>query len=81
MVTKTITVSVKADVEAKFRKIAAATHGKKKGYLGKALTEAMERWTNEREEKDTVGATLRFLDEGIELRGVRYRHRNELHER
>ena len=43
MATKIITVSVRADVEERFRKIAAATHGKKKGYLGRALTEAMER--------------------------------------
>ncbi len=54
MASKTITVNVKADVEAKFRKIAAATHGKKKGYLGKALTEAMERWTKEKEEKERM---------------------------
>ncbi len=81
MRTKTITVNVRADVEEKFRKIARATMGKKKGHLGKALTEAMEEWSKEKEEKDTVAATLKFLREGIDMRGIKYKHRDELHER
>jgi hypothetical protein len=42
-------------------------HGKKKGYLGKALAEAMEKWTDEKRETDTVAATLSLLDHGIDL--------------
>ena len=81
MTTKTITVNVNAQVEQKFRRTAKAVHGKKKGYLGKALTDAMERWTKEKEETDTVAATLSLLDEGLPLGGVKYKHRDELHER
>jgi len=81
MTTKTITVSVNAEVEQKFRRTARAIHGKKKGYLGKALTDAMDRWTKEKQETDTVAATMRLLDEGLDLGGVKYRHREELHER
>ena len=81
MATKIITVSVRADVEERFRKIAAATHGKKKGYLGRALTEAMEEWAREREESGTVAAALRYLESGVDLGGTKYRHRDELHER
>lgn len=81
MASKTITVNVNAEVEQKFRKIARAVHGKKKGYLGKALTEAMEKWTEEKQETDTVAGTLNLLDRGIDLGGVKYRHRDELHER
>ncbi|MDA4130113.1 MAG: hypothetical protein OK457_05045 [Thaumarchaeota archaeon] len=81
MTTKTITVSVNAEVEQKFRRTAKAVHGKKKGYLGKALTEAMEKWTDEKRETDTVAATLSLLDHGIDLGGVKYKQRDELHER
>jgi len=81
MATKTITVSVDAVVEQKFRRTARAIHGKKKGYLGKALTDAMENWTRERELRDTVAATLRMLDEGLDLGGLKYKNRDELHDR
>lgn len=81
MPSRTITVSVNADVEQKFRKIAKAVHGKKKGYLGKALTEAMEKWTKEKQETDTVAETLSMLESGLDLGGISYKHRDELHER
>ncbi len=81
MASKTITVSVDADVEEKFRRTAKAVHGKKKGYLGKALTEAMKTWTKEREQTDTVAATLRMLEDGLDLGVVKYGERDELHER
>jgi predicted transcriptional regulator len=81
MTSKIITVSVDAEVEQKFRRTAKAVHGKKKGYLGKALTDAMERWTKEREQMDTVAATLALLDKGMNLGSVKYKHRDELHER
>ena len=81
MVSKTITVSVDAEVEEKFRRTAKAVHGKKKGYLGKALTDAMKVWTREKEQTDNVAATLRLLEEGIDMGIARYRSRDELHER
>ncbi|MFI5419627.1 MAG: hypothetical protein ACHQ1H_01525 [Nitrososphaerales archaeon] len=81
MPTKIITVSVDARVEEKFRKTARAIHGKKKGYLGRALTDAMENWTREKEQTDSVVATLQLLDEGINLGGLKYKNRDELHDR
>ncbi len=78
---KVLTVSVNADVEEKFRKVAKALHGKKKGYLGRALSEAMDKWTKDKEQKDTVAAALHLLDQGVNLGGIKYRHRDELHER
>jgi predicted transcriptional regulator len=81
MVSKTITVNVDAEVEEKFRRTAKAVHGRKKGYLGKALTDAMKVWTKEKEQTDSVAATLRLLDEGIDMGITRYKSRGELHER
>lgn len=78
---KIMTVSVDVHVEERFRKVAKAVHGKKKGYLGKALTEAMDRWTKDKEQSDSVAAALRLLDQGVDLGGLKYKHRDELHER
>ena len=81
MISKTITVSVDAEVEKRFRRIAKMIHGQRKGYLGRALTEAMTTWTKERERTDNVVATLRLLEEGLDIGLERYRTRDELHER
>lgn len=79
--TKIMTVSVDASVEKRFRKVAIATHGKKKGYLGRAITEAMDEWTKDKEHSDSVAAALRLLDQGFDLGGIKYKGRDELHER
>jgi len=81
MTSKTITVNVDAEVEEKFRRTAKAVHGKRKGYLGKALTDAMKIWTREKEQTDNVAAALRLLDEGIDMGLMAYKIRAELHER
>jgi hypothetical protein len=78
---RVLTVSVDGSVEEKFRSVAKAIHGKKKGYLGKAMTEAMDKWTRDKEQSDTVAAALRLLDQGLDLGGIKYRHRDELHDR
>ena len=78
---KVVTISVDAVVEEKFRRVAKVVHGKKKGYLSKALTEAMDKWTKDKEKNDSVAAAIRMLDQGVDLGGIRYRHRDELHER
>ena len=81
MTSRTITVNVDADIEEKFRRTAKAVHGKKKGYLGKALTDAMKAWTTEREQSDNVAATLHLLEKGLDLGVIRYKEREDLHER
>jgi predicted transcriptional regulator len=81
MATKTLTFSVNAEIERKFRKVARAAKGSKKGYLGRALTDAMDKWTKEMEGSDTVAAAMAFLDQGVDLGGMKYGHRDELHGR
>jgi putative PIN family toxin of toxin-antitoxin system len=65
----------------RFRKVAKAVHGQKKGHLDKALSEAMDKGTRCKEQNDIVAATLRYLDEGLDLGGLKYAHREESHER
>ncbi|MDG6921293.1 MAG: hypothetical protein JRN59_07175 [Nitrososphaerota archaeon] len=81
MTTKTLTVNVRADVEERFRRVAASKHGKTKGYLGRALTEAMKKWADQEEATGATAQTLRMLEDGLDLGGLKYVHRDELHDR
>ena len=81
MNTKTITVSVEREVEERFRRLARSLYSGKKGYLGKALSEAMREWERRRLESDTVTRTLALLDKGIEMGKFTFRTREQLHER
>ncbi len=78
---RTLTVNVNAEVEKKFRQVAKATQGGKKGYLGKALTDAMQKWTDEKEATVAVAAAMAMLAEGLDLGGLRNVRRVELHGR
>ena len=81
MRTKTITVSVQEDVEERFRRLAGATYGKHKGYLGKAVTEAMSTWVERKGESDVVAKSLKLLETGIKMGKFKFKSRDELHER
>ncbi len=80
MKTRTITISVEADVENRFRKLAGATYGKRKGYLGKALTEAMMEWERNKRENTNMRA-LEMLDKGFSMGGLKTKDKSEWHER
>lgn len=81
MQTKTITISVKRDVEERFRKLAGATYGKHKGYLGKAITEAMIEWEKKKLSTDVNVRALEMLRKGFKMGKITWKSRDELHER
>ncbi len=77
--TRTITVSVDEEVEKSFREAAGRRYGKRKGYLGKAITEAMKEWS----EKSRESAEVKFLDlleKGARMKKWKF-NREELHDR
>jgi len=76
---KTMNVSVEEEIEGEFRKQAGLRYGKKKGYLGRALTEAMAEWAK-KNDADVVNRGMVLLKEGIKGRKWRF-NRDELHER
>ena len=78
MQTKTITISVKRDVEERFRKLAGATYGKHKGYLGKAVTEAMDTWLEKKEKTDNIAKSLKLLETGIKMKKWKF-NREEIY--
>ena len=75
----TITVNVNDDVEKRFRKMAGSRYGKRKGYLGEAVTEAMETWI--KSESSNVKKAIELLEKGHHGGGLLYKSRDELHER
>ncbi len=76
---KTITVNVEEEIESKFRNEVSRRYGKKKGCLGRALTEAMEEWTKKRD-ADLENEVRKLLKEGIKGRKWRF-NREELYDR
>jgi len=81
MKTKTITISVQEDVEERFRRLAGSMYGKHKGYLGKAVTEAMSTWVERKGGSDVVAKSLKLLETGIKMGKFKFKSRDELHER
>lgn len=80
VMTKTITINVNEEVEVKFRKVAKAKYGKKKGYLGRAVTEAIKEWA-EKKEYDPNKHALEMLEKGFNLGGIKMKNRAKWHER
>ena len=74
----TLTVNVRDETERDFRRRAYQAYGRKKGVLGKALTEAMRDWVAKKEYFDRCMA---LLNEGRDMGKILYTHRDELHGR
>lgn len=74
----TITVNVSDRVEHQFRERAYQLYGKRKGMLGKALTEAMLDWTKKKEYFDRC---MVLLERGVNLGKIKYKERAELYDR
>lgn len=60
----TITISVDDEVEKEFRKIVEEKGGKK-GDLGKAITEAMKKWAEEKKQKEIAERQMRLSEKGL----------------
>ena len=77
----TITVNVKDDVEKEFRKLVRSVQGTKKGDLGKAVTEAMQKWVYEKKQEKIAQEALKLLELKFNFGKRLYTDREELHER
>jgi hypothetical protein len=76
---KTITVNVEWETESEFREAAIRRYGTKKGYLGKAITEAMKEWIKKRD-GDVETEAMKLLKAGIKMKKWNF-NREELYER
>ncbi len=78
--TKTITVNVDEEVARKFRRLAGTVYGRRKGYLGKAVNNALKVWITEKESSDAAAEALELLEKGIKVKKVWGFNREELYE-
>ncbi len=77
--TRTITINIDDELNNKFRSRVRQMYGNAKGVLGKAISEAMERWLEQK--PDYEKKALEHLRKGYNLGGTTYKNRDELYER
>ncbi len=74
-------MNVKNDIEKEFRRIVSAVHGTKKGSLGEAITEAMQKWIYEKKQEKIAEEALNMLEQGFKFGKRLYKDRSELYEK
>jgi len=77
----TMTISVDDTIEQKFRARAKKVHGERKGSLGQAVTEAMDLWIAENDQREIAQSALALMENGHDLGKRKYRTRDDLHDR
>ncbi len=77
----TITINIDNDVEKQFRALAQKIYSKKKGYLGNAMTSAMQKWIDEVTQKQISEREITLLEKGFNMGELNFKSREELHER
>ena len=77
----TITINIDNDVEKRFRSLAEKIYSKKKGYLGNAVTSAMQKWIDEVTQKQISNREIKLLEKGFEMGELKFKSREELYER
>lgn len=80
LMSRTITINVDEKVDSMFRAKARVKYGKRKGYLGKAVTEAMDKWV-QGNDYDPNEHALMLLKKGLKLGGLTSKNRDEWHGR
>jgi hypothetical protein len=74
----TMTINVNNETERVFRSKVYRAYGRRKGSLGRAITEAMKEWVMKKECLDNC---MNFLETGINMGKINYSERDELHDR
>lgn len=75
-----MTISVDNEVEFRFREEATRNYTGK-GYLGKAVTEAMDRWVEVKRQSRIAEEELTRLRKGFSMGDHLFSSRDELHDR
>ena len=77
----TITITVDDDTEKRFREAAKKKLGERKGYLGKATTEALEIWIRKQSQEEISRDALALLETGYQVGTHLYTERKDLYDR
>jgi len=77
----TITVNVNDETEALFRHTVKEEIGEGKGTLGKAITEALQNWVEEKKQQDIAKKMIALMEKGFDMGKITIKSRDELYER
>lgn len=78
----TMTINIPDEIANGFRKTVEKEYGKGKGILGKAITEALQQWQEEKEQKEIAERMLARMRKGFKLGvGKPYLSRDEIYDR
>jgi predicted transcriptional regulator len=77
----TITITVDDDTEKRFREAAKKKLGERKGYLGKATTEALEIWVRKQTQEALARDALALLETGLHTGRRLYTERKDIYDR
>lgn len=82
MGSRTLTISLREDVEKKLREMAVQKYGRRKGFISKFVTDAVEEISFRRSLLGPDAFILDVLKRGIKTGGlIKYKSRDELYER
>jgi uncharacterized protein YigA (DUF484 family) len=77
----TITICIDDATEQRFREVAKNILGGKKGYLGRATTEAITLWIRDKEQETLAQQGLSLLEKEHRLGKYAFRSREDIHDR
>lgn len=76
-----VTINIERKVAEEFKEVAMAVYGRRKGSLGKAVSEALGEWVKGHKSRNADVAGLELLRQGFAMGKLNYSKRSELHER
>ena len=76
---ETITININEETANKFRGAVKENLGLKKGMLSKAISEALQKWTEEIEQKNINQRSLEKLKKGYNMGKKMYKKREDLY--
>lgn len=77
----TITICIDDATEQRFREVAKNILGGKKGYLGRATTEAISLWIRDKEQDSIAQQGLALLEKEYRLGKYHFSSRQDIHDR
>ena len=77
----TITICIDDATEQRFREVAKNILGEKKGYLGRATTEAITLWIRDKEQETIAREGLELLEKEHHLGTYGFSSRKDIHDR
>jgi uncharacterized protein YigA (DUF484 family) len=77
----TITICIDDVTEQRFREVAKNILGTKKGYLGRATTEAIALWIRDKEQETIGQQALVLLEKEHHMGKYNFRSRKDIHDR